>query len=99
MPRPASGSSTRSSSAGATRGPCSTRSSDAVRVRLTAGASADPAATAALAAVARRLVAIDPDRAGIGGLRLQLELALFAGATAAPRIPATVAPTRAAVAG
>ena len=26
-----------------------------------------------------RLVAIDPDRAGIGGLRLQLELALFAG--------------------
>ena len=33
---------------------------------------------AALAAAARRLVAIDPDRAGIGGLRLQLELALFA---------------------
>ncbi len=34
--------------------------------------------SAALAAAARRLVAIDPDRAGIGGLRLQLELALFA---------------------
>ncbi|HUP55017.1 MAG TPA: hypothetical protein VM408_05885, partial [Methylomirabilota bacterium] len=33
---------------------------------------------AALAAAARRLTAIDPDRAGIGGLRLQLELALFA---------------------
>jgi DNA polymerase-3 subunit gamma/tau len=48
---------------------------DEVRARLV-----DPTATdqAALAAVARRLVAIDPDRAGIGGLRLQLELALFA---------------------
>lgn len=52
---------------------------DAVRARLVAAAaSADPAG-GALAAVARRLVAIDPDRAGIGGLRLQLELALFAG--------------------
>ncbi|HVL53066.1 MAG TPA: DNA polymerase III subunit gamma/tau [Vitreimonas sp.] len=30
-----------------------------------------------LAAVARRLAAIDPNRAGTGGLRLQLELALF----------------------
>ncbi len=34
-------------------------------------------AVAALAAVARRLAAIDPSRAGVGGLRLQLELALF----------------------
>jgi DNA polymerase-3 subunit gamma/tau len=31
----------------------------------------------ALAAAARRLAAIDPSRAGVGGLRLQLELALF----------------------
>jgi DNA polymerase-3 subunit gamma/tau len=48
---------------------------DAVRARLVDPASTDQLA---LAAVARRLVAIDPDRAGIGGLRLQLELALFA---------------------
>ncbi|MFL5779417.1 MAG: DNA polymerase III subunit gamma/tau [Chloroflexota bacterium] len=34
--------------------------------------------TAALAAAAHRLAAIDPSRPGIGGLRLQLELALFA---------------------
>jgi DNA polymerase-3 subunit gamma/tau len=47
---------------------------DVVRARLVDPATADPVA---LAAVARRLVAIDPDRAGIGGLRLQLELALF----------------------
>ncbi len=61
---------------------------DAVRARLVASASvgADGAETAALTAAARRLVAIDPDRAGIGGLRLQLELALFAapGTDAAP---------------
>jgi DNA polymerase-3 subunit gamma/tau len=45
---------------------------------------------AGLAAAARRLVAIDPDRAGIGGLRLQLELALFAaGPTTAPAATAT----------
>jgi DNA polymerase III subunit gamma/tau len=49
---------------------------DVVRARLIDPATTDPAV---LAAVARRLVAIDPDRAGIGGLRLQLELALFAG--------------------
>ena len=49
---------------------------DAVRARLIDSTTSDPAA---LASVARRLVAIDPDRAGIGGLRLQLELALFAG--------------------
>jgi DNA polymerase-3 subunit gamma/tau len=34
-------------------------------------------AVADLAAAARRLAAIDPSRAGVGGLRLQLELALF----------------------
>ncbi|MGK2849940.1 MAG: DNA polymerase III subunit gamma/tau [Candidatus Limnocylindrales bacterium] len=52
---------------------------DAVRSRLVA-ASADRHGErdAALVQAARRLVAIDPDRAGIGGLRLQLELALFA---------------------
>jgi DNA polymerase-3 subunit gamma/tau len=36
----------------------------------------------ALATAARRLAAIDPSRAGIGGLRLQLELALFPDSTA-----------------
>ena len=49
---------------------------DAIRIRLVDQATTDQAG---LVAVARRLVAIDPDRAGIGGLRLQLELALFAG--------------------
>jgi DNA polymerase-3 subunit gamma/tau len=34
-------------------------------------------AVADLAAAARRLASIDPSRAGVGGLRLQLELALF----------------------
>jgi DNA polymerase-3 subunit gamma/tau len=48
---------------------------DEVRARLIDSTASD---TTALASVARRLVAIDPDRAGIGGLRLQLELALFA---------------------
>jgi hypothetical protein len=56
---------------------------DTVRARLIDPATPDPAS---LAAVARRLVAIDPDRAGIGGLRLQLELALF-GAPAAQVMP------------
>jgi DNA polymerase III subunit gamma/tau len=45
-----------------------------------------------LAAVARRLATIDPSRAGVGGLRLQLELALF------PDGPVAVAPPRQAVA-
>ncbi len=66
---------------------------DAVRARLVAEASTGDAA--GLADVARRLVAIDPDRAGIGGLRLQLELALFAGprAAAAGSRPSTSMPT------
>jgi DNA polymerase III subunit gamma/tau len=38
-----------------------------------------------LAAAARRLAAIDPSRAGVGGLRLQLELALFPDPTPAAR--------------
>jgi DNA polymerase III subunit gamma/tau len=55
---------------------------EVVRGRLaTAAASGDGASGAALAAAARRLVAIDPDRAGVGGLRLQLELALFDGSS------------------
>ena len=60
---------------------------DTVRARLIDPVTPDPAS---LAAVARRLVAIDPDRAGIGGLRLQLELALF-GAPAAETAPAAAA--------
>ena len=56
---------------------------DAVRSQLvTEAGSGGTDRGAGLAAVARRLVAIDPDRAGIGGLRLQLELALFAAGTA-----------------
>ena len=62
---------------------------DAIRIRLVDQATTDQAG---LVAVARRLVAIDPDRAGIGGLRLQLELALFAGGASAPAAPAA-APT------
>jgi DNA polymerase-3 subunit gamma/tau len=56
----------------------------------------------ALAAVARRLAAIDPSRAGVGGLRLQLELALFpdgpvAAAPMRPTMAAVVAPVAALV--
>jgi DNA polymerase-3 subunit gamma/tau len=85
---------------------------DAIRARIVADASGSPSADrAALTAVARRLVAIDPDRTTIGGLRLQLELALLAGpaltaapgATSAmstpvvaPEAPTTAAPTTAA---
>ena len=54
---------------------------DAIRAELVAGV-ADPSAVrhdpAALAAAGRRLAAIDTNRAGIGGLRFQLELAMFA---------------------
>jgi DNA polymerase III subunit gamma/tau len=62
---------------------------DEVRRRLADPATAD---TSALTSVARRLVAIDPDRAGIGGLRLQLELALFAGPTTANQASTPAAP-------
>ena len=64
------------------------------------GARHDPAA---LAAVGRRLAAIDPNRAGIGGLRFQLELAMFAppagaavasaGAGPSHRLPSARPPT------
>ena len=59
---------------------------DAIRARAGRRADGRPAGrdmiAAALADAARRLAAIDPERAGIGGLRLQLELALFTAATA-----------------
>jgi DNA polymerase III subunit gamma/tau len=48
-------------------------------------------AVADLAAAARRLAAIDPSRAGVGGLRLQLELALFPDPALAPRPVAAAA--------
>jgi DNA polymerase-3 subunit gamma/tau len=60
---------------------------DAIRIRLVDQATTDQAD---LVTVARRLVAIDPDRAGIGGLRLQLELALFAGGSSAPAAAPTI---------
>jgi DNA polymerase-3 subunit gamma/tau len=68
---------------------------EAIRLRLVRAVT-DPSTDdpAVLAAAARRLVAIDPDRAGIGGLRLQLELALFDASSSAPTRPAA-APTRA----
>jgi DNA polymerase-3 subunit gamma/tau len=58
-------------------------------VRDESGARHDPVA---LIAAARRLAAIDPNRVGIGGLRFQLELALYGSdATALPaRGPAPV---------
>jgi DNA polymerase-3 subunit gamma/tau len=70
---------------------------DALRAELVAALSAPGSAGQArrLAASARRLAAIDPNRAGTGGLRLQLELALFADTDApaeaapAPRAAAT----------
>jgi DNA polymerase-3 subunit gamma/tau len=64
---------------------------DAVRARLIDPATDDPAS---LAAIARRLVAIDPDRAGIGGLRLQLELALFGAPTEDVVTASAAAPVR-----
>jgi DNA polymerase-3 subunit gamma/tau len=53
---------------------------EALRDGLASGlaAGADPARLGQLAAVARRLADIDPERRSLGGLRLQVELALFA---------------------
>jgi len=66
---------------------------DVVRSRLVAVAADPGGAASVLTSVARRLVAVDPDRAGIGGLRLQLELALFAGTVTAPApVTATSSP-------
>jgi DNA polymerase-3 subunit gamma/tau len=55
---------------------------ESLRAELSAGlvAGSDPGRQARLAAVARRLAAIDPERRGVGGMRLQVELALFAAA-------------------
>ena len=56
---------------------------EAIRTELVAilGAAGGRSERAsALAAAARRLASIDPNRAGTGGLRLQLELALFGSA-------------------
>jgi DNA polymerase-3 subunit gamma/tau len=57
-----------------------------VRTRLAASfaGDGDRAQTAALARAARALASIDPERRGVGGLRLQVELALFAAPPAAP---------------
>ncbi len=64
----------------------------------------DQTRVAGLARVARRLAEIDPERRGVGGLRLQVELALFASTdaaspavavtprAAAPPAPATASP-------
>ncbi len=73
---------------------------DAIRGRLVSDLSSSgrgtPGADAAqaLAEVARSLVSIDLDRAGIGGLRLQLELALFRSAAPVSRSAALPGPTR-----
>jgi len=56
------------------------------------GAAATRHPVTALAAAARRLAAIDPSRAGVGGLRLQLELALFPDTAAAAPAVARVSP-------
>ncbi len=67
---------------------------EAIRTELVAGLT-DPTPArhdpAALADAGRRLVAIDPNRAGIGGLRFQLELAMF---SAGPAIGVASHPAR-----
>ena len=69
---------------------------EAIRAALVAGLSGktpDGPPPVRLAAAARRLAAIDPSRAGIGGLRLQLELALFSDAVVpAPAVARVTAP-------
>ncbi len=64
---------------------------DAIRLELVAGLAGPGGARhdpAALAVAGRRIAAIDPNRAGIGGLRFQLELALFGAAGADSTGPA-----------
>ena len=71
------------------------QSVELVRTRLAASfdGSGDPAATARLTRAARSLAQIDPERRGVGGLRLQVELALFAPpAPGAPAVDARPAP-------
>ena len=71
---------------------------EALRSELAAGLTSggDPLRQIRLAAVARRLAAIDPERRGVGGLRLQVELALFAAAAADPKVGSSRAATDAA---
>ncbi|MFL5770313.1 MAG: DNA polymerase III subunit gamma/tau, partial [Chloroflexota bacterium] len=66
---------------------------EVVRTRLTASldGSADPGAVARLTRAARSLASIDPERRGVGGLRLQVELALIA---STPTATAASTPTR-----
>jgi len=70
---------------------------EAIRTELVAGLS-DPAAARhdppALALAGRRLAAIDPNRAAIGGLRFQLELAMFTGTTASDPASPSMVPAR-----
>ncbi|HEY8868319.1 MAG TPA: DNA polymerase III subunit gamma/tau [Candidatus Limnocylindrales bacterium] len=79
---------------------------EAVRAGLVAGSTRSPGPTPTsgshstidLARVGRRLASIDPTRAGIGGLRLQLELSLFdadgSPPTSARLVDASEAPSR-----
>ncbi|HEX5014188.1 MAG TPA: DNA polymerase III subunit gamma/tau [Candidatus Limnocylindrales bacterium] len=69
-----------------------------VRTRLAAsfGGDGDRARTEALARAARALASIDPERRGVGGLRLQVELALFASPATVPAEPPSPAPAAAA---
>ncbi len=63
---------------------------EAIRAELIAGLSDHAIARhdpSALAAAGRRLAAIDPNRAGIGGLRFQLELAMFVATPASDVAP------------
>jgi DNA polymerase-3 subunit gamma/tau len=68
---------------------------EAIRVALVSAAG-QPAGDAppwgALVRAARRLAAIDPTRAGVGGLRLQLELALFPDPGDGAMVPAAEPP-------
>jgi DNA polymerase-3 subunit gamma/tau len=64
---------------------------DAIRGSLASalGRGGDPSRVGSLTKVARRLSEIDPERRGVGGLRLQVELAVFAAqseAAASPRV-------------
>jgi DNA polymerase III subunit gamma/tau len=67
-----------------------------VRTRLAASfdGSGDPTQVAGLTHAARSLASIDPERRGVGGLRLQVELALFASPAVPVMAPTAAPPTR-----
>jgi DNA polymerase-3 subunit gamma/tau len=70
---------------------------EAIRTELMAGQADPPSArhdAVALAAAGRRLAAIDPNRATIGGLRFQLELAMFGAGAPRPASPSIGASDR-----